>query len=172
MTVPQPLGAPAPDDVVNGDRAPVTAAVVALLKWGTGRPMGEARVPPGGTDEAPDVTEAPELPYSIVYALPGGSYGGPGLVDPQADIEWPYQVTSVGADRTQAEWMRDLCHRVMVLRDADGAFVWPMTIGDGTSIAVMDRRSETPGGETPSDGTVALAETYYVVTTPIGEDNP
>jgi hypothetical protein len=52
--------------------------------------------------------EAPEQdpPYVVVYPIPGGDTTGT-LANPDDDVVLVYQVTCVGTDRRQAEWLAD-----------------------------------------------------------------
>lgn len=182
----EPAVEPTTDAVVNGDRRPVTDAILRALRAHSETlpapfPIEEGDVPPGetivdvdGTPEPqPDVTKNPERPYLIVWSLPGGRVGGPPLVDPEADVTWTYQLTAVGDNLAQAEWCRDQAHRVMVGRNGDGSYRHGMIIlnADETPapIEICDRAWPEPGGPTPSNGTVAVSETYEISTTPITE---
>jgi hypothetical protein len=82
-----------------------TAAVLAALT-DTGVPVGDAQAPTGaGWQGAPGGSQF--VPYMVVYPLEGGITRGP-VSDPGADIEWPWQVTCVGASRQQAERVCDV----------------------------------------------------------------
>jgi hypothetical protein len=95
-------------------RAPVTAAVAAALAAGTGRPGDVGRPPkPAGT------ALSPELPYWILYPLPGGELSGTAAA-PEADGTFVYQVTYVGARYDQIEQLADRGRQVMFARDAAG----------------------------------------------------
>lgn len=82
-------------------RGPITAALLAHLATGTGRPVGDAAV-----------LDAPSLPYSVLYPLTDGTvYGSMG--SPADEASYGYQVTSVGGTREQAEWIADLVRKTM-----------------------------------------------------------
>lgn len=55
--------------------------------------------------------EGLEVPYVVVYNIPGGGMSG-SLENPFEDADLVYQVTCVGKNQEQAEWLVD---QVMVL---------------------------------------------------------
>ena len=79
------------------DRAPLTNALLKLLRDQTGRPVGDLHPPRKANEEVEDP------PYSVLYPLPGGGLIGPPLSDQRhSDGTWVYQVTCVGKNRAQA----------------------------------------------------------------------
>lgn len=71
-----------------------TDGVIAALQ-GFGVTTGDAQAPTGASEK-----------YAVVYAIPGGNaYGTLGAR--HDDAELIYQVTCVGKDRKQAEWVAD-----------------------------------------------------------------
>lgn len=63
---------------------------------GSGPKVWDHEVPPNTT-----------LPYLCLYQLPGGSYSGPPLSAPEADLTIVYQVDAVGTRRDQAQYLAD-----------------------------------------------------------------
>lgn len=126
------------------DRQLITTAFVAMLATGTGKLVGDHKAPDGRVTGEP---------YAVVYAIPGGGYWGPGLVAPDANGDFVYQVDSVswsssnnlsGGSRKQAEWMGDRVRRTVLAR-SNGAFqvAFPAVVG----WTVADREpSGSPGG--------------------------
>lgn len=97
------------------ERHLVTNAYLEALRDGTGREVGDREAP---TDEEGNTAK---MPFLIVYAIPGGGYDG-SLATPEDDVDYAYQVTSVGASRESAEWMADQARSVTIGRDSDGAY--------------------------------------------------
>ncbi len=59
--------------------------------------------------------ETPFKKYCIVYPLPGGMFDG-SLGCPDDDASLIYQVTCVGADRPQCEWVADKANVTLLTR--------------------------------------------------------
>lgn len=77
-------------------RDPFTAALLDGLGE-LGFPVGDGEPPKGPLD----------LPYLILYPIPGGSVSGPAWADASRDATFVYQVTSVGDSREQCEKLAD-----------------------------------------------------------------
>lgn len=84
------------------DPRTATDAIISRLTTGTGKNIGDGVAPADGT-----------LPYAVVTPLADGDYDGP-MNDWQADVAMEWQVTSVGATRSQAQWMQDKCRDAML----------------------------------------------------------
>lgn len=143
------------------DRADVTAWFLALV-GSSGFPAALHRAPvdqPGDDD----------FPYTVVHPIPGGGYSGPPLTGPQADVDFVYQVDSVGNTSEQAERLATRNRRRVVGRDVNGAFIAAAAHPSGWK--VRDRMLDgAPGGVAPS-GTqphevYTVSERYVVSVTP------
>jgi len=76
------------------DPGEITDAVIARIIAQTSKEVGKA--------EAPDNTTTP---YVVVYPLEDfDSFGS--LGDPDAEVWWERQITCVGSDGEEAEWMQ------------------------------------------------------------------
>ncbi len=118
------------------DRRPVTTALVGWLATATGKPCGDHRLPTN-LPAAPTTPGKKPDPYSIVYALDGGGYWGPGLVAPDQAADWLYQVTSVGYSPAQVQWLADAVKRTLLARSASGAF--QVAFPAVTGVVIADR---------------------------------
>lgn len=142
-----------PSDAIIA-RAPLTVAIAAALAAGTGRPGDVGRAPkPSGA------AIAPEIPYWILYPLPGGELSGPAGA-PEADGAFVYQVTYVGARSDQIEQLADRGRQVMFARDASGhsllepAGLVVMTVGAAFGFSGVD--FDGPIGSAAEGFTVAV----------------
>lgn len=117
------------------DRRPITKALVSWLASSTGKPCGDHRLPPN-LPPHPAPPAKPD-PYMIAYALDGGGFWGPGLVAPEQNADYLYQVTSVGWSPEQVQWMADRVFATMLARSASGAF--QVAFPAVTGIVVADR---------------------------------
>lgn len=63
--------------------------------------------------------DAPEMPYGILYPL-GASEGEGSWADPGDYMDFMYQVTSVGQDPRQVNWMSSEVRRAMVQPGSSG----------------------------------------------------
>lgn len=116
------------------DRQLLTTALLTMLVSGTGKPVGDHKAP-----------LSTDPPYCVLYSIPGGGFWGAGLVAPDADADFVYQVDSVGLKRNQAEWLADRVRRSMLARSASGAF--QVTLTPPTGLKVADRLPDSgPGG--------------------------
>lgn len=80
-----------------------------------------------------------EAPYVVVYRIPGGdSYGT--LADLNEDAELIYQVTCVGLNRAQAEWLVDKVTDVVLLTGftVTGRTIAQVTVEDYAGV-IVDR---------------------------------
>lgn len=141
------------------DRLPMTTALQSLLESGTGKPVGLARLPM--TPASPEPVPA-KPPYSILWSIPGTTYGGP-WNDAHADAAWMYQVTVVAERADQAEWLMDRVRKVMVGRASDGAWQHPLNV---PGMYVMDRRHVADAGGDSEGSIVSLVERYALSVTP------
>ncbi len=128
------------------DRRPITKALVPWLATATGKPCGDHRLP---TNLPPPPTERGRKsdPYTIVFALDGGGYWGPGLTAPDQAADFVYQVTSVGYSPEQVQWMADAVKRTMLARSSSGAF--QVAFPAVTGVVIADRmppEGDGPGG--------------------------
>lgn len=141
----------------------VTAAMLDILVRSTKQPAGDHK--------APVVSRADTAgwPYTIVYSLPGGTQERPNLRAPNADGLLVYQVTSVGLNREQAEWMADRVRLTLLGRDARGRFQVELQDIDGTRILDRMGQEGLPGiiaEGTPPNEVFSVAERYVLATTP------
>lgn len=91
----------------------ITDALIALLETATGKLIGDVRAPEPTTDDDPD------YPYAVVINLGRVQMSG-SIAAPHADVAIEYQVTSVGKDRIQADWMADAVREAILGRDSGG----------------------------------------------------
>ncbi|MER7514031.1 hypothetical protein ABTX82_37800 [Streptomyces lavendulae] len=104
-------------------RAPITAAVRAMLVTATGRPCGLGSLPLVDGRPAP-------LPYTVLYPL-GGPVDGAPFSDAGEDAHLTYQVTIVGARVDQVEWLADGVRRGFLGRTAAGEWQQPLSVQGG-----------------------------------------
>ncbi|MCI0678526.1 MAG: hypothetical protein L0Z63_05735 [Actinobacteria bacterium] len=78
----------------SNEPKPLFTAIVARLEASTGKSIGKANAPE-------DVT----TPYAVVYPLPDVDSDGT-LDDPDSDVWWGFQITGVGKDMDEAQWMQ------------------------------------------------------------------
>lgn len=121
------------------DRRHVTDALIALVAAGTGKACGDHKAPLGV-----------EPPYSVVYEIPGGAYWGPGLVAPEQNADFVYQVDSVGLTRGQAGWLRDSVTRTMLARASSGGF--QVALANPSGLRVADRVADGGPGAIQVEG--------------------
>ena len=109
-------------------REAVTDALVAMLASVTGKEIGDAKAPaPTGTNPLPD------LPYAVVYPMPYRHRVNPDFADADPDVALIYQVTSVGENRGQAEWMADQVYKAILTRSGSG-FANAITLPPGHKV--------------------------------------
>ena len=121
-------------------REPFSTALRDWLKSETAMDgeLGQAPKTEDGSD--------PEVPYFIVYSLPGGGLTGGGQA-PEADATWLYQVTCVGSRTDQIEWAMDRVREALLRRQPDGTTAL-LNVGLG-SLRIIDVQQVAFGG---SDG--------------------
>lgn len=140
------------------ERAPLTTALATWLEEAVGRPVGRLQSP----------VNRP-FPYSVLYAVPGGSFSGPGLAHPDADAGVVYQVNSVALRDTQAEELADAVRSVILGRDGAGAFTTPPPALVGWTI-IGRGPDGNPGGVeysgTPPKRVFTAAERFVFYVTP------
>lgn len=94
--------------------------LIATLAEGTERAVGDHVAPV-------TVAKDSDYPFLIVYHLPGGDFwGAPLSSNPDANVDVAVQLSSVGRRRDQAQALLDRALRVMLERDATGAFRRPV----------------------------------------------
>lgn len=74
----------------------------------TGRPVGDGYAPtdPYGWTDTPTAVGSQFIPYSVVLPMSVSEIKGP-LLNADADLWVPYQITSFGSSRQQCEWIAD-----------------------------------------------------------------
>lgn len=95
-------------------------------------------------------------PYSIIYPL----HGQPSY--PDLEDKWcvtlMYQVTNVGQNADQAQWMADASRKALTSRASNGDWTNPITASDAS---VIDRRLREEGGpESTGGGLWQVVDTY------------
>lgn len=131
------------------NRAPLTAALVAMLATVTARPVGDGE-PPANTT----------MPYSIVEEIPGGGLSGPPMFAPDADGAFAYQIRCVGGRRDQTGALADRVRQAILGRTVDGLWANAITVA---GLAVIDREQQSIGG-IDREGTVFNAVDGYLLT--------
>lgn len=76
-----------------------TSAVLAALRVGTGRPIGDGRKPDGAA-----------FPYGVLYRMTDRRDGD---LDVDTDADLTYQVSCFAPDRIGAEYLAGECERVL-----------------------------------------------------------
>lgn len=137
-------------------RRKLNTAVLALLRTATGRPLEMVRAP----FKNGDVEQVEDVPYGILYPIPGGGFSGSPLYHPDEDASFVYQVTSVGLRDDQAEWMADKVREAMLGRDDQGSFVHEMTVED--LVIVSREPTGPPGGLVRNDMLFSVVDSYFV----------
>lgn len=135
----------------------LTYTLINALATGTGRPIGDADIPRDADGNMADA------PWAIVYPLEGGRRWGP-MSDWEADIRVPYQVTSSGEDRRQAQAMADRV-RDVITGKSGGTYVTPIVDPSGMRIIQREAQETAPGLD--REGTIfTVPETFYLTVTP------
>ena len=137
-------------------RRTLTDALRSYLEVATGKKIGD--------HEAPlDVT----LPYGVLYLLDGGSWAGPDLAAPQAIAWFPFQVTSVGAERNACQWLADRVQAVLVSRGPTGALPVDLRTAIGTAgLTLLDVEMTTAGGADREGHMWQAPDRYTIAVTP------
>jgi hypothetical protein len=127
-------------------RTALNRALVTAIAAATSKPCELAAIPASVTYDGAGLLVDP---YSIVYPLPGvGSYAN--LEDVWC-VVMQYQVTNIGQNADQAQWMADASRQALTSRNPDAGGVWtqPITASD---VLVIDRRLREEGGPEPTGG--------------------
>ena len=114
----------------------VTAGMISIVEAGTDKPCGDHRSPEDGI-----LADG----YTYVHSIDAGSYDGPALWSPESDATLVYQVTSVGVDRSQVEWLADRVRLTLVSRAALGGFQWPFPELAGMKVIHREPDGLSPG---------------------------
>lgn len=106
------------------DNADLAAALITRLVSETARQVGDA--------EAPDT---PVTPYCVVYPLPDLASEGP-LPDPTEQVASQIQVTCVGSDRDEAQWMQSKVREALLgwTPTIPGVGTFPMDLAQGSGV--------------------------------------
>lgn len=91
----------------------ITDALITMLETATGKQIGDARAPEPTTDDTPD------YPYAVLVSL-GRTQSSGSIAAPHSDVSIMYQVTSVGENRDQADWMADKVREAILGRNSTG----------------------------------------------------
>lgn len=127
------------------DRIDVSDSLRDMLELVTGFGIGLCEVPAGLVKN--DLGLLIE-PYAIVSPIPSSYHYG-SLADPEAFCGMVYQVTSVGRDVHQSQWMSDACRRAIIGRNPSGEFIHPIVTVDAV---IIDRSTSEEGGPEPGGG--------------------
>lgn len=101
------------------DKRPITNELLTLLATGTGKIIGDGRMP----DDLPT-----KDPWAIVYSIDGARFVDVDKIGDD-DSSFAYQVSCVGRSREQAEWMQDRVIRTLTQRQGVGWSVpWPVDL--------------------------------------------
>jgi hypothetical protein len=143
------------------ERNVLSDAVTRWLADNLDRPVGRGQAPPGQDGERP-------FPYAILYTIPGGSFSGGPLVEPDADASVVYQINCAALRVNQAEQLADAARAVMLERTSTG-FTIPSPEVPGW--VIIDRAPDgAPGGTeysgTPPKRVFTAAERYVLHVTP------
>lgn len=130
------------------DTGPIVEWLRALLEAGTNRAVGDTESPFKNPSKA-------DFPYSILYAIPGGSFWGPHFTAPDGNADLVFQVSSMGLRPDQARHQADAVRRTLVARQADGSFQVKLDPPQGYEIS--DR---VPAGGPPEE----MVESQYTPT--------
>jgi hypothetical protein len=121
-------------------RRVTTEALASWLGGLTERPIGAGQAPP----------DRP-FPYLVVYEIPGGSFSGPALSEPAADVEAVWQINAVALRWAQAVELSDAVREYLLDRDpASGHFSHQSLAVPGWT--VMDREPYGGPGDVQYSG--------------------
>lgn len=141
----------------------VTDAVIAALA-NAGLLVGDAEAPTALSGDRTGWKGAPGQSsfrqYVVVYPLPGGTVDGP-MDDSWADGSYVYQLSCVGGDRSQAEWVADKS------RVAMKALIGATVSGRKVAHVILDQL----GGAVPERDSAPTIwytpDRYRVIVTPV-----
>jgi hypothetical protein len=154
-------------------RMQITEAYLAMLTAVTGKTWGDA--------EAPGGLATPTTPYGIVYAIAGAQVEGD-AADAAAMIELVYQLTTVGPNRREAEWLADRAFEATLAPSPNGGWVNSIdaySIKDQTNavvtrhlaaddhVAVVGRLFDSDGGDQYEGPLVSASARYRLLVTPV-----
>lgn len=111
----------------------LTDEILTVVAAATGKQLGDGTAP-----------ASPIFPYAVLYPLPSPTHDGD-LGIPDRDRGWLYQVTSVGTNRFDVQWMADEIEIAM-----EGETFAP------SGITVMDVENDTRGAVTRDDDTTLV----------------
>lgn len=95
-------------------------------------------------------------PYCVIYPLTG--VASHVALDGVTGTVKMIQVTNVGSNADQAQWMADASRKALTSRGSNGDWTNPITASDAL---VIDRRLREDGGPEPSGGSLwQVADTY------------
>lgn len=118
-----------------------TALVIpALVRW-----LSDATNTPIGDHERP-VQPDRNLPWGILWVIPGGMYDGPPFSDPESETEIIVQVDSVAFHQKSARWLGDTVRRSMVSRTVGSRY--QVAPPDMAPVKLIRRRTQGPPGFT------------------------
>lgn len=106
------------------DPKSVREAIVTRLSSSTGKSIGEANAPSSVT-----------TPYGVFYPLPDQDSDG-SLTDPDSDVWWEFQVTGIGADLDEAQWMQNKIREAMLgwTPTVSGLSLSPVELTQGSGV--------------------------------------
>jgi len=133
------------------DQRTALTDVATFITTSVGRPVGVVDMPEGAT-----------VPYAVVYPI-DDVFSGPPLWDPFADVEFTFQVTSVGERWDQARWMADHVRRALLDR-VNGGFIG--NPGPVSGAVVANRDFVDAGGIIEGDSVVSIPERFLFHLTP------
>lgn len=135
-------------------RLPMTKALLGLyapgVKGGMAAemPIGLLTVPKLPDPDDPETLVAAKAPYQVLWPL-WTNTSGPPLHDADADSEWIYQLSLYSVKGDQLEWMQDRAKRIIVGRNPDGSWLFPLEVA---GMKVMERALGEDIGADPSAG--------------------
>lgn len=136
----------------------LTNAVLATLNGSLPFKVGDGEAP------APTLGQsAPELPYGVLWSVPGGRVVDAPLSDGQmAMVTWIYELTVVGRSRKHVEAAQDRARSALLARE-NHAFVNAIT---PTGLAVVDRVHDGYGPTAPVEDLWNATEMFALTAAP------
>jgi len=117
-----------------------------------------------------EVPASVSYPYSCLYQVPGGSYSGPPLTGPEADLTAIFQVDAVGTRRDQAQWLADKIKEVTLGRGPSGQLLCSLNAPTGWRECARLAADTPPGvirDSTAPTPLYSVPQRFAVVITPI-----
>lgn len=145
------------------DQSLVTTALIQLLEAAPGSfAVGDHISPPGANPRV--------APYGVVKTIAGGSFDGPPLWDPEADVTLVYQVDAVGFTRPQAQALAARFRTQITGRKSTGG-AYLVAITQPAGMRIHDRISEGTSGGVIVEGTApdeiySVPDRYLLTVTP------